>query len=840
MTTKEKKLITVSVEGMTCASCVAHVEGALKDVPGVAEAQVNLATEKARVELDPAQATARDLVEAVDDAGYKAVVYKVTLNIGGMTCASCVAHVENALTELEGVVSASVNLATEQATAEYLGGALTLEDFRDTMDDAGYSVDGVAGDMAGEEEDQERLARTREIKALRNKLLVATGLGIVIFLGSFKEWFPWMPPFLQNWYVLWALATPVQFWAGAQFYHGAWGAAKHRTTNMNTLIAVGTSVAYFYSAAATLFPGFFATGAADTKVYFDTAAIIIALILLGRFLEARAKGQTSEAIRKLMGLRPKTASVIQNGQEVDIPIEEVIVGDVLVVRPGERVPVDGEVIDGASAVDESMLTGESIPVEKAVGSLVYGATMNKTGSFQFRATKVGRDTALSQIIHLVEEAQGSKAPIQRLADVVSSYFVPTVIAIATGTFFLWLILGPEPAFTFALLNFVAVLIIACPCALGLATPTAIMVGTGKGAEYGILIRNAEALERAHKIQVVVVDKTGTLTQGTPVVTDILAEGVTAHGISENELLQLAASVEKGSEHPLGEAIVEAARERGLNTGAVAEFQALPGHGVQARVNGAAVALGNLAFVEASGFTLNGLEVRAQELSAQGKTPMFVAVDQRVVGIIAVADTLRPESKDAVQALRRLGLEVVMLTGDNRRTAEAIAREADIGRVLAEVLPDQKADQVRTLQEEGKTVAMVGDGINDAPALAQANVGIAIGTGTDVAMEAADITLMRGDLRGLAEAIALSQATIRTIKQNLFWAFFYNTALIPVAAGVLYLVFADGGVPAGLTYVLGDHGFLNPVLAAAAMALSSVTVVSNSLRLRRFKVGRPQG
>ena len=830
MTTKEKKLITVSVDGMTCASCVAHVEGALKEVPGVAEAQVNLATEKARVEFDPAQATARDMMEAINDSGYKTVVDKVTLNIGGMTCASCVAHVENALTELEGIVSASVNLATERATVEYLGGTIALDDFRAAVSDAGCSVEGVAGEMAGEEEDRERLARTSEIKALRNKLLVAAGLGVVVFLGSFREWFPWMPSFLQNWYVLWALATPVQFWAGAQFYHGAWGAAKHKTTNMNTLIAVGTSVAYFFSAVTTVFPDFFATDVGEAKVYFDTAAIIIALILLGRFLEARAKGRTSEAIRKLMGLRPKTAHVVRDDQEVDIPLEEIIVGDVLVVRPGDLVPVDGEVTVGASSVDESMLTGESIPTEKAAGSLVFGATINKTGSFRFRATKVGKDTALSQIIRLVEEAQGSKAPIQRLADVVSSYFVPAVIGIATATFLVWLLFGPDPAFTFALLNFVAVMIIACPCALGLATPTAVMVGTGKGAEHGILIRNAEALERAHKIQAVVIDKTGTLTQGTPVVTDIAA-----NGIAEEDLLRLAASTELGSEHPLGEAIVESARERGLALEEASDFEALPGHGVQARVNGSSVALGNLAFMENQGFALNGLKAKAEEISTQGKTPMFVAVDQWVKGIIAVADTLRPGAREAVQAMHRLGMEVIMLTGDNRRTAEAIAREAGIDRVLAEVLPDQKATQVRALQEEGKVVAMVGDGINDAPALAQANIGIAIGTGTDVAMEAADITLMRAELSGVAGAIALSKATIRTIKQNLFWAFFYNTALIPVAAGVLYLAFSDGSVPSGLRYVLGDYGFLNPVLAAAAMALSSVTVVSNSLRLGRFKV-----
>ena len=826
-TIDEKKQLTLRVDGMTCASCVVHVENALKEVPGVSLAQVNLATETATVAYDPEEASAQELMEAVDDAGYSAVADKLILNIDGMTCASCVFHVEKALTEVPGVVEATVNLATQQATVRYLD--VQLDVFRDAVSDAGYTVQGVADDQ-NEEADQERLARTGEIKAQRNRFLVAAGLGIVIFLGSFREWFPWMPSFLQNWYFLWALATPVQFWAGTQFYRAAWGAAKHRTTNMNTLIAVGTSVAYAYSAVVTVFPDLFAAEGIKITVYFDTAAIIISLIILGRFLEARAKGQTSDAIRKLMGLRPKTARVVRDGLDVDIPIGEVTVGDIVVVRPGESIPVDGEVVDGASAVDESMLTGESVPVEKTPGAPVFGATINKTGSFRFRTTKVGRDTALSRIITLVQEAQGSKAPIQRMADVVASYFVPAVIAIASLTFVVWLAFGPDPAFTFALLNFVAVMIIACPCALGLATPTAIMVGTGKGAENGILIRNAEALERAHKIQTVVLDKTGTLTQGKPVVTDILAEE-----ISEDELLRLAASAERGSEHPLGEALVETAKEKGLALEEASHFEALPGHGILAQVNGSTVVLGNLALMQERDFSLNGLEDRAQELSQQGKTPMFVAMDGAVVGIIAVADTLRPEAKEAVEAMHRIGLEVIMLTGDNRRTAEAIASQVGIDRVLAEVLPDQKVDQIRALQAEGKTVAMVGDGINDAPALAQADVGIAIGTGTDVAMEAADVTLMRANLNGIPRTIALSKATIRTIKQNLFWAFFYNTALIPVAAGVLYLFFADGSVPSNLRYVLGDYGFLNPVLAAGAMALSSVTVVSNSLRLRRFKV-----
>ena len=787
-----------------------------------------MSTKEPKVEFDDGKTTIPGIINVVDDLTDEASVASITLNIGGMTCASCVAHVEHALKEAEGVLSASVNLATEQATVEYLPGVATLPDIKANVDDAGYTVEGVAGDESTH--DEERLARTKEIKALRRKILLATGIGIIIFLGSFKEWFPWMPPFLQNWYVLWTLATPVQFWAGWQFYQGAWGALKHKTTNMNTLIAVGTSTAYFYSAAATIFPDFFQVEQAEAKVYFDTAAIIVALILLGRFLEARAKGQTSEAIRKLMGLQPKTASVLRDGQEVDVPIEDVVLGDVIVVRPGESIPVDGIVTEGSSSVDESMLTGESIPVEKMADTLVFGATTNKTGTFNFQATKVGSEMALARIIKLVQDAQGSKAPIQRLADLVSSYFVPMVIGIATITFWAWLLAGPTPAFTYAMLNMVAVLIIACPCALGLATPTAIMVATGKGTEWGVLIRSAEALETAHRIDAIVLDKTGTLTVGKPQVTDLIVDGV-----SEEDLLMLAASAEKGSEHPLGEAIVASALERHMTLEETQDFKAIPGHGIEARVNGTQVTLGNLALMQERSYELSGLEGRATELSSQGKTPMYIAVGDRVGGIIAVADTLKPEAKDVVKSLHDMGWEVIMLTGDNLRTAEAIARDVGIDRVLAQVPPDGKSQEIKGLQAEGKVVAMVGDGINDAPALAQAQVGIAIGTGTDVAMEAAGITLVRGNLGGIVEALTLSRATMRTIKQNLFWAFFYNTALLPVAAGALYPLFsALGGVPGGLSFLFGEFGFLNPVLAALAMAFSSVSVVTNSLRLRRFK------
>ncbi|MDH5781701.1 MAG: copper-translocating P-type ATPase, partial [Dehalococcoidia bacterium] len=638
------------------------------------------------------------------------------------------------------------------------------------------------------------------------------------------------PSFAGKPYLMWALATPVQFWAGWRFYRGAWGALKHRTSDMNTLVAVGTSAAYFYSMVAVISPGLFASAEIELGLYFDTSVMIITIILLGRFLEARARGQTSEAIKKLIGMQPKTALVIREGVEREIPVEDVLVGDLILVHPGERLPVDGVVRQGYSSIDESMITGESIPAEKNVGDEVIGATINKTGSLQVEATKVGKDTTLAHIIRMVEEAQGSKAPIQRFADVVASYFVPAVIGIAIITFVVWYFVGPSPALTFAILNFVAVLIIACPCAMGLATPTAIMVGTGKGAEHGILIRSAEALERAHRVNTVLLDKTGTLTRGELAVTDI----VTASSSSREEVLRLAASAEHNSEHPLGQAVVKAALEKKVELSPPSNFNAIPGHGVEALVEGKKLLLGNFRLMKERGLSLNEMEEEASKLFEAGKTVMFLGLDSQVVGIIAVADTLKPNAREALEILRKMGIETVMLTGDNRRTAEAVAREASIGRVVAEVLPEHKAQEVKKLQGEKEVVAMVGDGINDAPALAQADVGIAIGTGTDIAMETGDITLISGDLMGVVTAISLSKRTMRTIKQNLFWAFAYNTALIPVAAGVLYFVFGSTGVPPGLHFILGSYGFLNPILAAAAMAASSITVVSNSLRLRGFK------
>jgi len=834
---REIKRLTLPVEGMTCASCVFHVEGALNSVAGVSSATVNLATEKVVVEIEDPEVPVERLAEAVSQAGYKIPHATMTLNIGGMTCASCVFHVESALSRVDGVAEASVNLATEKATVKYFAGATGRDEFTAAVEDAGYRVEGIDSGLRDSREELDRLAKVQEIRRLRNRLALAAAGAVFLFLGTFNG-FPWVDGFMDRSFypfLLWAVATPVQFWAGWTFYSSGLPALRHGAANMHTLIAMGTSVAYGYSVAVILLnaisPQVLVDNGITTDVYFDTAAIIISLILLGRFLEARAMGRTSEAIRRLIGLQPNTARVVRDGQELDVPVESVVPGEVVLVRPGEKVPVDGEVTEGFSTVDESMLTGESMPVDKEPGSVVYGATLNKQGAFQFRASKVGRDTVLAQIIRLVEEAQGSKAPIQRLADLVAAYFVPAVLGIALLSFLFWMFLGPAPALTFATLVFVTVLIIACPCALGLATPTAIIVGTGKGAEHGVLIRGAQALEITHRVNTVVLDKTGTLTKGKPVVTDVISAGT-----SEAEILRLAASAERVSEHPLGQAVVREAQERGLELVPVDGFQAIPGRGIEGRVNGNALLVGNLALMESAAVHMDGLADSAAELAGQGKTPIFVAVDGYAAGVIAVADTLKPDAKDVVAKLQQLGLEVVMLTGDNARTAAAVALELGVDRVESEVLPQDKVEVVRALQAEGKTVAMVGDGINDAPALVQADVGMAMGTGTDVAMESADITLMRGNVGGVLTAIHLSRQTIRTIKQNLFWAFFYNVMLIPVAAGVLYPVFdVLGGVPGSLDYFFGDRGFLNPVLAALAMAFSSVTVVSNSLRLRRAKI-----
>jgi Cu+-exporting ATPase len=718
------------------------------------------------------------------------------------------------LQELEGVHKASVNFATEKATVEYDSSALGIETITRKVKDLGYEVVGMEKSRGGVE-----AARKRELKELKTRFSVGVILSVVIFSGSMQHWFPYLRSIPRQTMLvfLFVLTTPVVFWVGSRFYVGAVKAAKQKTTDMNTLVAVGAFSAYLYSALVTFVPQFFAGAGIDPHVYFDGAAMIITLILLGRLLEARAKGKTSMAIKRLMGLKPKTARVMRDGREIDIPIAAVIKGDLILVRPGEKIPTDGLVVSGASSIDESMLTGESIPLAKRMGNEVFAATLNKTGSFTFRATKIGAETALAQIIRLVEEAQGSKAPIQRVADKVASIFVPVVFGIATLTFIVWYFLVPEPTFSRALLNFVSVLIIACPCAMGLATPTAVMVGTGLGAENGILIKGGESLERACKLSTVVFDKTGTLTKGEPEVTDILI----SEGTEREKVLRIAISIEAVSEHPLAQAIVQKARKETLSHSEVADFEALSGLGARAVVDGKTCFLGNLTLMKKEGIKLNGLDEKAERLAGQGKTCVFVAEEGRAIGLLALSDVPRASAAKAVDHLKAMGLQVAMITGDNEKTARGVGNAVGIDQILAEVLPGDKAEEIKRLQAGGQIVAMVGDGINDAPALTTADIGIAVGAGTDVAMEASDITLIRDDLRSVPAAIRLSSRTMRIIKQNLFWAFFYNSLGIPIAAGVLYPFF---GI------------LLNPVFAAAAMAMSSVSVVSNSLRLRGFRLG----
>lgn len=709
---------------------------------------------------------------------------KKTFFVKGMHCASCVRTLERALKKVDGVTDAIVNLATEKATVTYDPKKATDQHLSSAIANVGYTA------MLAEEaktEDEEKKEKQKELSNLRNKVIISLILGGLIVWGGFSG---------MSFWVQFLLATPVQFWAGLDFYKAALPALKRRTANMDTLVAIGTSVAYFYSASALIFP--------NIEPYFDVAAVIIGLVLLGRYLEARAKAGTSEAIKKLIGLQAKTARVLKNGKEVDIPINQVEIGDIIRVRPGEKIPVDGIIIEGESSIDESMITGESIPVDKTKGDTVVGATMNKTGSFTYRATKVGQETMLAQIIKLVQEAQGSKAPIQRLADLISSYFVPVVIMLAIATFVAWYVFGGPQAILFAILNTVAVLIIACPCAMGLATPTAIMVGTGKGAEHGILIKDAESLETAHKIKTIIFDKTGTLTHGKPEITDV---------IGDKSVLQIAASLEAGSEHSLAEAIVKHAEQKRLVLSKVKGFKAIAGHGVEGIINGKKILLGNKRLMDREHVSLISHTTKITSLEKDGKTVMLLAVNGKLAGLIAVADTVKESAKNGVEILHKMGIETIMITGDNQTTANAIAKKVGITRVLAEVLPDKKEAEVRKIQSEGKKVAMIGDGINDAPALAAADVGIAMGTGTDVAIEAADITLVSKNLTSVAAAIDLSKKTMRTIKLNLFWAFAYNVVLIPAAA----------------------LGFLTPILASLAMATSSVSVVANSLLLKRVKV-----
>lgn len=812
---------TLNVTGMTCASCAKAVERSVSKVEGVNMANVNFATEKLAVEFDESKTGIESIKEAVKRAGYGILeeksdtIREIIIPVSGMTCASCAKAIERAVGKLPGINEASVNFATEKAKVVYDSSKTRISEIKDAISKAGYKALEVE---ATDQVDQEKQRREKEMKTLWTKFLVSAIFTVpllYIAMGHLLN-FP-LPEIIMEEknplnfaLVQLILAVPIVS-AGYRFYTVGFSKLFRREPNMDSLIAMGTSAALLYGIYAV-----YKIAAGSTEyaksLYFETAGVIITLILLGKYLESVSKGKTSEAIKKLMGLAPKTAVVIHDGKEITIPIEEVEVGDILLVKPGEKIPVDGEVIEGRTSVDESMLTGESIPVEKNIGSKVIGASINKNGSIKFKATKVGKDTALAQIIKLVEDAQGSKAPIAKLADVISGYFVPVVIAIAVIAGLVWYLSGMSVIFSLTI--FIAVLVIACPCALGLATPTAIMVGTGKGAEYGVLIKGGEALETTHKIKTIVFDKTGTITEGKPEVTDI----VTEEWISGDELLRLSASAEKGSEHPLGEAILNDAKDKNLELFELEGFEAIPGHGIEVRIQGKTMLLGNKKLMDDRKIEIT-LQMESDKLAGEGKTPMYIAIDGHLAGIIAVADVMKPSSKKAIEMLHSMGIEVAMITGDNRRTAEAIAKQVGIDRVLAEVLPQDKANEVKKLQAEGKKVAMVGDGINDAPALAQADIGIAIGSGTDVAMESADIVLMRSDLMDVPTAIQLSKKTIRNIKQNLFWAFGYNTAGIPVAAGLLYLF----GGP-----------LLNPIIAAAAMAFSSVSVLTNALRLKNFK------
>jgi Cu+-exporting ATPase len=809
---KNSQKLSLPVEGMSCASCAVTVEKALKQVKGVKSAAVNFALHKAEIDFQDQDTNLAHLIDSVKSAGYDVATHDVHLKVEGMHCASCVSRVEKSLQTLPGVVEAVVNLAVEEARVTYVPEMVDTTQMKKAVQDAGYQVVEGDKDVA---EDWEEARRLAAYKKLKRRFIFAVAFTIPILIISMLEMLPVLNllPRELRWLILFLLTTPVMVFSGSQFFTTAWKALRHFAADMNTLISVGTGSAYIYSALATFLPFLFPSSL--LHVYYDTAAVIITLILFGRLLEARAKGRTSDAIKRLIGLQPKTARVIYKGEEHDIPIEDVKLGDCILVRPGEKVPVDGIVQDGYSSVDESMITGESIPVEKKAGDKVIGATVNKTGSFTFITSRVGKDTMLSQIVRLVQEAQGSKAPIQRLADIIAGYFVPVVILIAMLTFIVWMLSGPVPQLTYALIAFITVLIIACPCALGLATPTSIMVGTGKGAELGILIRNAQALETAYKINAILLDKTGTVSVGKPVVTDL----VTFHGFSEDKLLQMAASVEKASEHPLGEAIVKFANDRHLPLLPADGFNAAPGLGVSAVVAGEQILIGNITMLEQHGIAKENFDALHEKFADDGKTSMYAVRNNQVAGIIAVADPLKSDSAQAVAHLNELGIKVFMITGDHPNTARSIARQVGIDKYYAEVLPDQKADYVKKLQDQGYKVGMVGDGINDAPALAQADVGIAIGTGTDIAMEASDITLISGNLSEVVVALELSRATMRNIKQNLFGSFFYNSLGIPVAAGILYPLF---GI------------LLNPMIAAAAMAASSVTVVSNALRLRRFK------
>ena len=808
-----------SIDGMTCASCAQTVEKAAQKLPGVKTANVNLATEKMNIQFDSSALTEADIQKAVADAGYTAIsnTVKKTFNIEGMTCASCAQTIEKATQKLRGVNLSSVNLATEKLVVEYDPGMVNLTDIIKAVMDSGYEAHEEVATADTVDQDKEK--KQKEIKSLWNRFLISalfTAPLLYIAMGHLVN--APLPDFINPMMnpeafaiVQLVLTLPVVV-VNSKIYRNGFKALSKGHPNMDSLISLGTSAAFLYGVFATVMI-FRGEVAYANELYYETAAVILALIVLGKYLEILTKGKTSEAIKKLMGLAPKTALVVRNGKESEISIDEVVVGDIIVVRPGGKMPVDGVVIEGLTSVDESMLTGESIPVEKSVGDAIIGASINKNGTIRYKATKVGKDTALSQIIKLVEDAQGSKAPIAKMADIISGYFVPIVIAIAILSAIAWYFAGQTGVF--ALTIAISVLVIACPCALGLATPTAIMIGTGKGAEHGVLFKSGTALETTHKLNTIVFDKTGTITEGKPKVTDI----ITAEGISETDLLTLSASAEKGSEHPLGEAIVNSAEEKGLAFLKTETFNAIPGHGIEVTINGQHLLLGNKKLMDERHIGLGNLASASDALASQGKTPMYIAKDGKIAGIIAVADTVKESSLRAIKKLHKMGIEVAMITGDNKRTAEAIAKQVGIDRVLSEVLPEDKANEVKKLQDEGKKVGMVGDGINDAPALAQADVGIAIGSGTDVAIESADVVLMRSDLMDVPTAVELSKSTIRNIKENLFWAFAYNILGIPFAMGVVY---AFGGP------------LLSPVIAAAAMSFSSISVLLNALRLKGFQ------
>ncbi len=819
------KKTSIKITGMTCASCAQNIEKALNKIDGVVKASVNFSFEKAAIEYDSSKASPIEFENTITSLGYGVAKSEITLKVGLMHCASCALNIETALKKTSGITSVNVSFPLERARIAYDTGIISVQDIIKVIESVGYTA---SEKLEKSDADREQRAREEEIKRQRTNLIIALVLAIPISLGDMGRNLGWtfVPDFLKNDYLLFVLATIVMLFPGRQFFEGTYKGLKHGMTDMNLLIATGTGAAYLISAAAT----FLDLGEAYKHTYYDTAALLIMFIVLGRYLEALTKGKTSEAIRKLMGLAAKTARIMVDGEEKEIPVEDVNVNDIVVVRPGEKIPVDGRVVEGLTAVDESMLTGESIPVEKTVGSEVIGATMNKTGMIKFRATKVGADTALAQIIKLVEDAQTQKAPIQKLADIVAGHFILAVHVLALLTFFFWFFIGFEKfnvpstfgmgmasPFLFSLLISITVLIISCPCAVGLATPIAIMVGTGKGAENGILIKGGEVLEKAQKLDTIVFDKTGTLTKGEPALTDVIAiKG------NENEVLKLAAIAEKGSEHPLGEAILKGAKAKKIDVPDAESFKAIPGRGVEVKYGGKRVLIGTRKLMTENGLDVTPLLGKLEELEHNGKTAMIVALNNEIAGIIAVADTLKENSKDAVTELHKMGFSVAMITGDNKRTAEAIAKQVGIDRVLSEVLPEDKAAQIKKLQAEGKKVAMVGDGINDAPALTQSDVGIAIGSGTDVAIESAQIVLIKNDVRDVAKAIRLSKLTLNKIKQNLFWAFFYNSVGIPIAMGILYPF-------------TNPPYLINPALAAAAMAASSVTVTMNTLLMKRIKL-----